>query len=82
MGMKLNVTEGLRLLAIKVGRSMAKISKDMGYKTPASLINMITRGSIRMSVGAAMCEKCGYKMVLVPEDVDVPDGIEIKGEIE
>ena len=53
----------------------------MGYKTPASLINMITRGSIRMSVGAAMAKKCGYKMVLMPEDYECDEAIEIQGEV-
>jgi hypothetical protein len=82
MSARLNVTEGLRLLAMRVGRSVAQISKELGYKTPASLVNMITRGSIRMKVGAAMAEACGYKMVLIPKDIDIEDGIEIKGEVE
>jgi len=82
MGMRLNVTEGLRLLAMRAGMSMARVSKKMGYKTPASLINMVTRGTIRMKVGAAMAEACGYKMVLVPADTVIEDGIEIKGEVE
>lgn len=81
--MKLSVTEGLRLLAMRAGKSLAQINKDMGTgKQPANLVNMITRGSLRMKVGAAFAEACGYKMVLVPDDVEIADGIEIKGEVD
>lgn len=81
--MRLTVTEGLRFLALKVNKSIAQISRAMGYKTPASLINMITRGSIRMDVGAKMAEECGYRMILLPNDYEMPDdAIEIKGEAE
>lgn len=80
--MKLSVTEALRLLSMRTGISQAKISKVLGYKTSASLINMITRGTIRMKVGAAMAEACGYKMVLIPADMEIEEAIEIKGEIE
>ena len=79
--MELTVTEALRVLAMRVNKSIAQISREMGYKTPASLINMITRGSIRMSVGAAMAKKCGYKMVLMPEDYECDEAIEIQGEV-
>lgn len=81
--MKLSVTEALRLLAMRVGKSLAQINKDMGTgKQPANLVNMVTRGSLRMKVGAAFAEACGYKMVLVPEDMDIDDAIEIRGEVE
>ena len=79
---KLNVTEALRVLAMRANKSVAQLSREMGYKTPASLINMLTRGSIRMKVGAAMAEHCGYKMVLVPDDYEIEDAIEIKGEVD
>lgn len=39
---------------------------------------------MKMKVGAAFAEACGYKMVFIPADVNVDDvdGIEIKGEVD
>ena len=83
MGTKLSATEGLRIVANRAGKSMAQISREMGYKMPTNITNMMSRGSMRMDVGAGFAECCGYKMVLVPVEVDVSevDGIEIKGEV-
>jgi len=83
MGMKVNVTEALKLLAIRKGKTISTINKEMGFKSDC-LGKQVGRGSIRMRVGAAVAEACGYKMVLIPEEVDVSevDGIEIKGEVD
>lgn len=82
MGVRLNVTEAFKLLFMRQGKMQKDISKELGLGTPANLANMINRGSIRVRVGAAVVEACGYKMMLVPKEVEIEDGIEIKGEVD
>ena len=81
--MKVTVTEALRMIAMRAGKSLAQLSRELTDVTPASFVNMVARGSMKMKVGAAFAEACGYKLVLIPKDVNIDDvdGIEIKGEI-
>lgn len=83
MGTILRVKEALKLIVMRSGKSIAKISEDLGFKQRASISQMINRESIRLDVAATVIKECGYKLVAIPDDVDVDDvgGIEIKGEI-
>lgn len=82
--MKVSVTEALRMIASRANKSLAQLSREITKGTPAAFVNMVSRGSMKMSVGAVVGEKCGYTLMYVPNDqVDsIEDGIEIKGEME
>lgn len=82
MGMKLKTSEAVKLMSTRVGKSMAQMCRDLNMGTPANLVLMVNKETLRARILAAMCEVCGYKMVLVPEEVEVEGGIEIKGEVE
>lgn len=82
MGMKLKTAEAVKLMSARTGKSMAQMCRDLNMGTPANLVLMVNKGSLRARILAAMCEVCGYKMVLVPESVDIEDAIEIKGEVD
>ena len=82
MGIRLKTHEALKVMLSLSGKSIAEVSRRIGTKTPSNLSQMITNESIRMRVGAAVCEACGYKLVLVPKDTDLGDNvIEIAGEV-
>lgn len=78
--MKVSVKEAIRMIAARAGKSLAQISREVTDSTPAAFVNMVSRGSMKMSVGAMVGEKCGYKLMYVPVDVDIEDGIEIRAE--
>jgi len=82
MGTKLNVGEALKLMASRARKSLSQLSREMDAGTPANLGNMLTRGSIKLKLAALMAEHCGYKVMLVPADIEIADGIEIKGDNE
>lgn len=73
----LGVTDALKIIARRCGKSIAQICREMKMGTPANLVSMVNRGSMKMDVGAKFAKHCGYKLVLVPEDADITDGIEI-----
>lgn len=75
MGTKLTIKEGLKLAAARAKKSIAQISKEMGFKNRANLNNMICRGSMRASTFIEVAELCGYSVKLVNE---AGDEIEIK----
>ena len=78
--MKVSTTEALRLIASRAGKSLTQLSKEMTKVTPASFVNMVARGSMKPHVMATFARHCGYKLVFIPEDIEVEDEIEIKGE--
>ena len=82
--MKVGVTEALRMVAMRANKSLAQLSKEITKATPAAFVNMVARGSMKMSVGASFGEQCGYALMFVPIDQkdSIVDGIEIKGEVE
>lgn len=82
--MKVSVTEALRMIASRANKSLAQLSREITKGTPAAFVNMVSRGSMKMSVGAVVGEKCGYTLMYVPNDeVDsIENGIVIKGEME
>ena len=82
MGTKLTVKEGTKLVIMRSKKSQSDVSKEMGFANRASLNNMITRGTMKAGMLAYLAECCEYKMVLVPKDMDLDDGIEIRGEME
>ena len=75
----LGVTEALRIISKRANKSLAQLCREMDMGTPANLVNMVKRGSMRLSVGATFARHCGYKLMLIPENVDVTEGIEIDG---
>ena len=82
MSNRLTVNEALRLMSKRAGKSLTQISREITEATPAAFLNMVSRGSMKMSVGASMAEACGYKLMLVPDDYEIEDAIEIKGEVD
>lgn len=80
MGTRLGIGEALKLMARRAKKSLAQLSREMDTGTPANLGNMLTRGSIKLRLAALMAACCGYKIVLVPKDYVIEDGIEISGE--
>ena len=82
MGMKVSTKEGIKLLAALVGKSLAQISREMGYKMPTYLVNMVSRGSVRAGILARIAEVCGYELMLVPKGTEIDNSITIKGEKE
>lgn len=81
MGTKLNVTEASKLLAMRSGKSIAQICREIGCGTPSNLQQMINNESIRTRVSSAMANACGYKLCFVPDDVEIDDMIEIEGKV-
>ena len=73
----LGVTDALKIIARRCCKSMAQICREMKAGTPANLVSMVNRGSMKMDMGAKFARHCGYKLVLVPEDMDLTEGIEI-----
>ena len=72
------------MIARRSKKSIAQLSREITNKQPAALVNMVSRGNMKMKIGAVFAEACGYKMVFIPADVNVEDvdGIEIKGEVD
>lgn len=80
MGMKLNVTDGLRTMITLKGKSMAQVCRELNMGTPANLTNMILRGGVKMTTGARIAEACDYELMLVPKGSEVENGITIRGD--
>jgi len=82
--MRLSVSEAIRLMLDRAKKSMAQISRELGLGTPANVVSMVARGGVKMKVGAAIGEACGYTLMYVPnsEVGKIENGIEIKGETE
>ncbi len=57
-------------------KTLTQVSREMGVK-PNSISNLLSRGKMQTPVVMRMAETCGYKLVLVPDSVEVKDGIEI-----
>ena len=83
MGMLLSVKEALKFVVMRSGKTLTKIGEEFGYKQRASLSQMINKESIRLDMAASLVKACGYKLVVIPDDVEVDDvgGVEIKGKI-
>lgn len=80
--MKVSSQEALKLIAARAGKSLAQLSREMTKVTPASFVNMVSRGSMKPQMMARFANHCGYKLVFIPDDIEVEDEIEIKGEVE
>ena len=84
MGMKVSVSEAIKLMAALAGKSLAQICREKLSSTPAAFVNMVAKGSMKMKVGAVVGDACGYTLMYVKnEEVGkIENGIEIKGEVE
>ena len=78
--MRLTMSEAIKLMLRRSGNSIASVSRTLGYNTPASIENMLTRGSLRLDMTAKKAGVCGYKVMLVPEKMEIDDAIEITEE--
>lgn len=78
--MKLRVSEAVKLMSKVTKKPMADMCRELNMGQPANLVLMVNKETLRATILAAMCEVCDYKMVLVPKNVNVEEGIEIKGE--
>ena len=74
--MRVTLSEGLKLMAKRAEKTLAQVSREMGVK-PNSLSNLLSRGKMQTPVAMKMADVCGYKLVLVPENTEIKDGIEI-----
>lgn len=83
INVKVSVTEAVRMIMNRAGKSMAQISREAMNNTPAAFVNMVNRGSMKMGVGAVVGDACGYTLMYVPnsEVGKIENGIEIKGEV-
>ena len=81
--MKLSVTESVRMIALRAGKSLAQLSHVVTGTQPAAFVNMVARGSMKMGVGAKVAEQCGYALMFVPIELKdmIEEGIEIKAEV-
>lgn len=79
MGMKLSVTELSKIMAMRAGKSIAGLSKELGFNSRASLSGMVLRGTMQVDLLETYAELCGFKLVAVPMDTDVENGLEIAG---
>lgn len=82
--MKVSVTEAVRMIAARASKSLAQISREVTKSTPAAFVNMVSRGSMKMGMGAVVGDTCGYTLMYVPNDEvgKISNGIEIKGDVE
>ena len=78
--MILTMPEAIKLMLKRSGHSIASVSRRLGYNTPASIANMLTRGSLRLDMTAKIAGACGYKVMLIPEQMEIDDAIEINEE--
>lgn len=84
MGTILRVKEALKVIVMRSGKTLTEIGmNDLGFSQRASLGQMINNESIRLDMAASMVKACGYKLVAIPDDVDVDEvgGVEIKGRV-
>lgn len=83
MGTEISVKEALKLMLMRSGKSIAGVTKELGLGTAGNLSQMINNETMRLKLAASIADVCGYKLVLLPDDVDTNevDGIEIKGEV-
>jgi len=82
MGMKVSTKDAIKLLGALVGKSLAAISRDMGYRMPTYLVNMVARGSVKADILARIAEVCDYELMLVPKGTEIENSITIKGDAE
>lgn len=82
MGTELNVKEAYKLMLLRANKSIAGISRELELGTPANLSQMINNESLKLKIGANVANVCGYKLMLVPDDYEIEDAIEIKGEVD
>ena len=80
--MVLRASEAIRLMIRRTGNNIASVGREIGYKSPANIVNMLNRDSMKLNMAAIIAEICGYKIVLVPEDTEIENGIEIEPGIE
>ena len=78
--MVLTMAEAVKLMLKRSGNSIASVSRSLGYGTPAAIANMLTRGSLRLTMATKIANVCGYKLVMVPAKAEVDDAIEITEE--
>lgn len=89
MGTMLSIVEVMKLIAGRSGKSIAKLSKELGFNSRASLSAMILRGTMQPDLMQTYANKCGYKIIFVPIDQDVPNELcyegrvsEVEGEVD
>jgi len=78
MGMKVTIAEAIRLVAMRAGKSIAQVSRDMGMKASSNLVNMMARGDVKSSVLTRIADVCGYELALIPKGEDTENVITIK----
>lgn len=79
MGIKLSITEILKLMAIRAKKSIAGLSKELGFNNRAALNSMVLRGKMPIDLIQTYANKCGYKVVFVPVDQEVENAIDVEG---
>ena len=79
MGAALSIVEVMKLIAGRSGKSVARLSEELGFKSRASLSAMILRGTMQPDLMQTYANRCGYKVVFVPIDQEVENGIEYEG---
>ena len=81
MGTEISVKEALKLMLMRSNKSIAGVTKKLELGTPGNLSQMINNETIRLQLTATIAKECGYKLVLLPDDVDTNEveGIEISG---
>ena len=83
MGTDLSVKEAVKLMLMRSGKSIAGVTRELGLGTPGNLSQMINNESLKLKISGAIAEVCGYKLIFLPDDYDMPDdAIEIKGDVE
>lgn len=74
----MDMREALHLMMWKSKKSMTQLSYDMGKsRAYVSTTMNKTDGEIGARKIAEMASKCGYRLMLVPEEVEVDGGLEI-----
>lgn len=81
MGTDISVKEALKLMLMRSNKSIAGIAKALDLGTAGNVSQMINNETIRLKLTATIAKECGYKLVLLPDDVDTNevDGIEVSG---
>ena len=79
--MRLASSEAIKLMIKRTGNSITSVGRTLGYGGPASIANMLTRDSMKLSMAAKIAEVCGYKLLFVPKRMEIDDSIEIVGEL-
>lgn len=77
--MELSTTELLKLAAGRAGKSISKLSEELGFNTRAALNSMVLRGTMQLDLIQSYLNCCGYRLVAVPVDQEEPNALEIAG---